>query len=124
VFTDLLLPHIQRGCEHSGGRFTPEGCIKRWIDGKWTMWAVNDPENNCVAVGFVQINEYPDTGLRCVEVVLLGGTKIHAWKHLEPLLLDHARHMNCERIEAFGRGPLKSILPHWRHGVLIERDVP
>lgn len=119
----ILEPHVIRACEHSGGRFTPAGCIQRTLDGEWTMWAVSSPDSECCAVAFVAKREYPDTGLVTLEVALLGGTRIRAWTHLEPLLIEHAHANGASRIEAWSRAGLKDILPHWRRSFVIEREV-
>jgi hypothetical protein len=122
IFEDQLLPHIRKACAHSGGRFSPEGCIRRWLDGQWLMWAINSPQGQCAAVFFTQLNVYQDTGLRTLEVALLGGSKVRAWIHLEPLLLQYAESFGCERVEAWSRSGLIDLLPRWRRNYLLEID--
>lgn len=102
-------PLLQRACDHSGGRFSPEHVMHAVRDGSFQLWGVargRDLLCTCVTM----LHTYP-TGLRTVEVVLLGGEQKDALLPFIKVLATFGADNGCERVEFIGRKGFEREMP-------------
>ncbi len=106
---ELIAPMLQTVVEQTGGEYSLEDIYLRALAGTVAIWVVYDgPKIWAVAVA--EIAEYP--GLRAYRVLALAGREFERWKHLEPMIEDHARQLKCDVVEALCRpGMAKKIIP-------------
>lgn len=86
-----VAPLLERACEHSGGRFAPEHVVYGLAEGFFQLWGVvRGHELLCCCV--TTLHTYP-TGLKTVEVMLLGG---------DPRSFDETIYQFIKTLTAFG----------------------
>lgn len=127
----LVYPFLQRACEFSGGRFTPESVLPATaaLDPNWQaqLWIAGrfgggePPTLEAVAVTCVSAYS---TGLKVLEVVLIAGEN-RAWLQFEEEFARWARDQGCQRIQQIGRrGWARTLSDKWKQSaVLFERDL-
>lgn len=120
-FWPYVEAQVARACEFSYGRFSADNIYEFALQGIVTIWAVVNPQSEVRAVVVTQQTEYP-TGLRALEVMLVGGENRHDWLHFESKLEEHARREGCHVMQMYGRRGWERDLKHWRvASTLMER---
>lgn len=127
----MVFPLVQKACDFSGGRHDPHatlqacaGQIPDRIMQLWVFGSVGGGEEATIdAIGVTQVNEYP-TGLKTLEMVLVGGSSSDEWLPFEDRFAEIARVNGCQRLECFGRRGWAKRLPHWKGTyMLFEREI-
>lgn len=107
-----VAPLLKRACDHSGGRFAPEHIMHGLQEGFFQLWGVaRDRDLLCVCV--TMLHTYP-TGLKTVEIILLGGDQKEALYPFLKTLATFGADNGCERVEFFGRRGFERDLPEAR----------
>ncbi len=115
-------PLIRNGLKRSGGRLSETTVYDALVNGQMRLWiGVRNDEVEMVMVTWIAT--YP-TGFKCLQVVLLAGSRPEAWLQFEPELEAWAREQGCHRIEAWARPGWERVLKHYRKRyVMLEREL-
>lgn len=112
---------IEKACEYSGGRFTPESVFEACTGPtpKWQMWVVFDKEATkdpkafgkyVKVVTVTHLAVYP-TGLKVAEVIIIGGRGPNGeWIPYIDVLKRWAKAEGCHRMQFIGRRGWKRVL--------------
>ncbi len=120
---------LSKACEWSGGRFEPHATLKACAeeDARLQLWIFGERgggvEPSIDAIAVTAINSYL-TGMKTLEVILVGGQGARDWLPFEDDLAAFALSQGCSRLECFGRRGWAKTLPHWRPSYqLFERVI-
>ena len=109
VWDDVKM-FLLRACKRSNGRHTLDTVYSQLKNGVQHLWIIINIDNEkIVACATTQISTYP-TGLKMLEVVLLGGSHKDNWLTNGCKVLESwARKNNCKGMQALGRKGLKFL---------------
>jgi hypothetical protein len=102
-------PFLQKGCDLSRDRYTPQWLWMMAMQDDMQIWAVLGGAKPAGA--FVTTTQlYPATGLHVLQVVILGGEGIIAARDkIREALLTFKKQRQCHRIEWVGRSGLEHL---------------
>jgi len=129
-----VFPLLEKACSYSDGRFEPEtvlascaGLNPRWHPQLWTAGYLRqgDQPATIEAVAVTAITTYA-SGMRVLEVILVGGENAKGWMTFENKFAEWAAREGCSKIQMIGRkGWAKTLSGAWREAArMFERDVP
>lgn len=109
IWDDIKM-FLHRACKRSNGRHNLETVYKQIRIGAQNLWIIiNIEDEQIIACATTQICTYP-TGLKMLEVVLLGGSHKENWLDNGWKILESwARKNNCNGMQALGRKGLKFL---------------
>jgi hypothetical protein len=120
---EVLHPLLQRACDFSGGRFTPESVAHQILNRSFDLWGVARPSGQIIAVAVTCVSDYP-TGLRVMEVLLVSGQDRQSWLHFQGPLREQAARWGCQKMQMVGRKGWAKSLPDWNQAaVMFEIEV-
>lgn len=119
---EAVAPLLQRACDHSGGRFEPAHIAHGLREGFFQVWGVaRGARLLCVCV--TTLHTYP-TGLKTLEVILLGGERRDVVLPFMKVLASFGADHGCERVEFFGRRGFEREIPEAKiAGLLFEVEI-
>lgn len=119
---DFLLPAIKL----TGGRMSEESAFVWLCAGQFHLWIVEEESvSGCRVKGALvtEMRTYP-TGLKTVNVLLLGGEDTVLWLDLWPKIQRWALERGCTRAELTGRKGWVRTLRDWRETMVnMEKDL-
>lgn len=120
---DAISSMLEKACEESFGAFTPKSVVDGMREGEFIMLGIADEGDVIVSILVCCVGVF-GSGLRVLEVALLGGEDMRAWLPFEEQLDTFARARGCHRVRCVGRKSLERVLPHWKRiGVMLERVI-
>jgi hypothetical protein len=122
--TMAVLPLLKRACEFSGGRFAVGNVVDGLISGKFQLWGALAPPLELQAVAVTHARPY-ESGMRALEVMLLGGPEIDGMLAFLPEFARIAAEHQCVKVIVFGPKSWESRFPPgWRAAARIyEHDL-
>ncbi len=105
-----VMPMVAKACEHSYGRFEPEGVIAscaglnpHWKAQLWVIGYRGGGEPPTIeAVAVTCINTF-ETGRKVLDVVLVGGQGAKDWIIIQEPIAQWAAHNGCDEMQTIGR---------------------
>ena len=114
----MLAPAI----EQTGGRLSLSSVLSWLTAGHYQLWLVHD-DAGPKAVIVTEIRNYP-TGMRTLNMILLGGDGLDSWLHLWPNIERWAAEHGCIKAEMTGRSGWARVLKDWRQTMIdMEKDI-
>lgn len=114
-------PLLSRCCERSRGRFSVESSLKNLAESKWQFWVGIDEKTKVKVFGVSEILPF-DTGLRVLNIIMVGGRDTHSWRPLLDTVADWGKSQGCGRIQAWGHPGWRKMLDDWTcDHILLER---
>lgn len=96
----------------TGGRLSPESVLCWLVGGQFQLWVVRDGDG-VQAASVTEVRTYP-TGLRALNIVVLGGAHRERWLHVLSEIEAWAEQRGCSRLEMAGRKGWGRILTDWK----------
>lgn len=108
---DEFAPFLQKGCDLSRGRYTPQWLWQMAFSDEMQIWAVLGGAKPAGAFA-TTTQLYPATGLHVLQVVILGGDGILAASDkIRDALEKFKAERGCHRVEWVGREGLERLWP-------------
>lgn len=104
---------LRRGyCLH----YTLEGVYNACLEGRMTLWLVQDDKIRGCAITQINQNLY-----RVCELFAVGGLDVRRWLALEKEVARYARDMGCDFVEGSGRKGWGRLMPDYEEVYTVYR---